>query len=132
MDAHKETRGKHGEWPAVEAHERAMSLPIEEVVKELVHLLGATTVALIGGVSETRAVAQWMSGRAPQRPNVLRFTLQVASMIADVADPEVVRSWFHGSNPHLHDRTPAFVLRDEPLHKVQAEIVAAARSFAER
>lgn len=109
-----------------------MSLPIEAVVKELVDLLGATTVALIGGVSETRAVAQWATGRAPQRPNVLRFALQVASMIVDARDPDVVRAWFHGSNPYLADRTPAFVLRDEPLHEVQGEIMAAARSFAAR
>lgn len=109
-----------------------MSLPIEEVVKELLDLLGATTVAVIGGVSETRAVAQWTMGRAPQRPNVLRFTLQVASMIVTAHNPEIARSWFHGSNPHLHDRTPAFMLRDEPLHEVQAEIMAAARSFAAR
>jgi hypothetical protein len=132
MDSSHHLRGKRGEWSAVESHERAMSTPIEEVVRELVELLGATTVALIGGVGETRAVAQWMTGRAPQRPNVLRFTLQVASMIADIHDPELVKSWFHGSNPHLGDRTPAFVLRDEPLHKVQGEIMTAARSFAAR
>ena len=32
-------RGNRGEWSPAEAHERAMSLPIEEVVKELVDLL---------------------------------------------------------------------------------------------
>ena len=109
-----------------------MSLPIEEVVKELVELLGATTVAVIGGVSETRAVTQWTAGRAPQRPNVLRFALQVASMILNAHDPQIVRAWFHGSNPYLGDRTPALMLRDEALSKVQGEIIAAARSFAAR
>jgi hypothetical protein len=109
-----------------------MSLPIEDVVRELVDLLGATTIAVIGGVSETRAVAQWTMGRAPQRPNVLRFTLQVASMILNSHDPEVARAWFHGSNPHLNDRTPAFILRDEPLPEIQGQIMAAARAFAAR
>lgn len=109
-----------------------MSIPIEDVVGELVRLLGATTVAVIGGVSETRAVAQWMNGRVPQRPNVLRFTLQIAWMILDSHNPEIARAWFHGSNPHLGDRIPVFVLRDEPLHKVQGEIMGAARSFAAR
>lgn len=109
-----------------------MSLPIEEVVQKLIDLLGPTTVAVIGGVGETRAVTQWTNGRSPQRPNVLRFTLQIASMIFDAHDPEIARAWFHGSNPHLADRIPAFVLRDEPLHEVQAEIMAAARSFAAR
>lgn len=125
-------RGKRGEFTANEAHERAMSLPVEQVVHELVDLLGASTVAVIGGVSETRAVAQWMSGRTPQRPNVLRFTLQIASMVFNSHDPEVARAWFHGSNPHLNDRTPAFMLRDESLEQIQAEIMAAARSFASR
>jgi hypothetical protein len=132
MNLDQQLRGKRGEFSPAEAHERAMSLPIEEVVKRLVDLLGPTTVAVIGGVSETRAVTQWTTGRAPQRPNVLRFTLQVASMIFDARDPEIARAWFHGSNPHLGDRTPAFVLRDEPLHEIQGEIMAAARSFAAR
>jgi len=62
---------------AVDAHEHAMSLPIQEVVRELVDLLGATTVAVIGGVNETRAVQEWLTSRAPQRPNVLRCALQL-------------------------------------------------------
>lgn len=109
-----------------------MSAPIEEVVKQLVDLLGLKTVAQLGGVGETRAVSQWMSGRAPQRPNVLRFALQIASMILNNRDADVARAWFHGSNPHLSDRVPVFVLRDEPLDKAQVEIMAAARAFAAR
>jgi len=124
--------GSRGEWSAGNAHERAMSLPIEEVVKELVDLLGSKTVAMIGGVGETRAVAQWTQGRTPQRPNVLRFTLQVASMILSTRDPDIVRAWFHGTNPHLQDRVPAVLLRDESLVEIQGEIMAAARTFAAR
>jgi hypothetical protein len=125
-------RGKRGEWSAGEAHENAMGLPIEDVVRELVALLGLTTVAMIGGVGETRAVTQWTNGRAPQRPNVLRFTLQIASMILNSKDADVARAWFHGSNPHLQDRAPAVVLRDEPLSEIQGEVMAAARDFAAR
>ncbi len=109
-----------------------MALPIEEVVHELVSLLGATTVAIIGGVAETRAVSQWTTGRAPQRPNVLRFALQLAGMIAVTKDPDVVRAWFHGSNPHLGDRVPVTMLRDESLAEIQGEMMAAARKFASR
>ncbi len=47
----------------VDAHGHVMSLRISEVVRELVELLGASTVAVIGGVNETRAVQQWMSDR---------------------------------------------------------------------
>ena len=116
----------------INAHEHAMEIPIEDVVRELVALLGATTVAVIGGVKETRAVTQWLSGRAPQRPHVLRFALQLASMIAVQADREIARAWFHGSNPQLGDAIPMMLLRDSELRHVQGPLLAAARSFAAR
>jgi len=116
----------------VSAHEHAMEIPIEEVVRELVALLGATTVAVIGGVKETRAVSQWISGRAPQRPHVLRFALQLGSMIASQATNEIARAWFHGSNPQLGDAIPMMVLRDGQLNDIQGPLLAAARSFAAR
>ena len=120
--------GARGERSAPQAHERAMSLSIEAVVRELVELLGATTVATIGGVGETRAVSQWTTGRAPQRPNVLRFALQLAWMIATTKDPDIV----HGSNPHLGDGVPMLMLRDGSLAEIQGEMMAAARAFASR
>jgi len=116
----------------VDAHNRAMSIPITEVVRELVDLLGATTVAVIGGVGETRAVQRWMTDREPQRPHVLRFALQVAMTIASSADREMARAWFHGSNPALSDQPPMLVLRNQPLHDVQADVLAAARAFSRR
>lgn len=116
----------------VNAHEHAMEIPIEEVVRELVDLLGATTVAVIGGVKETRAVTQWLTGRAPQRPHVLRFALQLGSMIASQANNEVARAWFHGSNPQLGDAIPMILLREGELRDVQAPLLTAARSFAAR
>jgi hypothetical protein len=83
----------------IEAHEYVVGLPIGDVVGELVELLGATTVAVIGGVKETRAVQQWMIDREPQRPHVLRFALQIAVMLARRADREFARAWFHAANP---------------------------------
>ncbi len=67
---------------------------------------GASTVAVIGGVNETRAVQQWMSEREPQRQDALRFALQLATMIATSGNPERARAWFAGSNPHLDDKCP--------------------------
>jgi hypothetical protein len=116
----------------VAAHERAMSLPIAEVVEELVDFLGLTTVAAIGGVGETRAVQQWMTGREPQRPNVLRFALQVVTMISTIEDKSIVGSWFQGCNPALGDRIPAVMLRNEPLQDIQGPLLSAARAFAGR
>lgn len=116
----------------VGAHEHAMEIPIEDVVRELVALLGATTVAVVGGVKETRAVTQWLSGRAPQRPHVLRFALQLGSMIANQGTNEIARAWFHGSNPQLGDAIPMMLLRDGELRDIQSPLLAAARSFAAR
>jgi hypothetical protein len=109
-----------------------MELPIRDVVVELVDLLGATTVAVIGGVSETRAVAQWMASREPQRPHVLRFALQLALMISSRADRRIAQAWFHGTNPRLGDRSPMMLLRSDRLDESQAELLVAARSFAGR
>ena len=116
----------------VDSHKHAMSIRIEQVVEQLVDLLGLTMVAAIGGVGETRAVQQWIAGREPQRPNVLRFALQLAMMISTAEDRNVVRAWFQGSNPQLEDRVPLMMLRNEPLEEVQAPLMGAARAFAAR
>jgi hypothetical protein len=127
-------RGVRGEYGDFDAHDEAMGLPMVEVVGRLVDYLGAPTVAAIGGVNETRAVRQWMhkGGREPQRPHVLRFALQLASMVANDGDGDVARAWFQGCNPHLEDQVPAVMLRDRPLGEIQAPLIAAARSFAKR
>jgi hypothetical protein len=117
---------------AGDAHIQAMSLPIGEIVARLLELLDATTIAVIAGVQETRAVHSWLGGREPQRPQVLRFALQLAAMIANAADAEFCKAWFHGSNPHLNDRVPMFMLRDSPLADVQPDLLRAARLFAAR
>lgn len=111
-------------------HEQAMRLPMREIVRRLVELLGATSVALIAGVQETRAVAQWMDHREPQRGHVLRFTLQLALMISHRTDVDTARAWFFGSNPVLGGAVPAYLLRDRPLEDVQMQLLGAARSFA--
>jgi hypothetical protein len=115
-----------------DAHDHAMSLPIAQVVQELVELLGATTVAVIGGVKETRAVQEWMGQRQPQRPHVLRFALQLGTMIARVQDREMARAWFHGSNPRVGDGVPMLMLRNQDLSQVQGPLLDAARAFASR
>jgi hypothetical protein len=118
---------------AGEAHNEAMSLPIPTVVGRLVGLLGATTVAEIAGVKETRAVQQWASGeREPQRSHVLRFALQLAMMISTVTSRHMAGAWFHGANPHLDDQIPIVLMRDQPLESIQVRLMAAVRSFASR
>lgn len=116
----------------IRAHEHAISSDIRSVVRELVEALGATMVAAIGGVSETRAVKQWMSDREPQRPHVLRFALQLAWIIGEKGDRNMVRAWFQGLNPHLNDAIPLLLLRERRLTEVQAPLMAAARAFTPR
>ena len=117
---------------AADAHTQAMSLPISDIVRLLLEYLDATTVAVIAGVQETRAVNSWLTGREPQRPQTLRFALQLAAMIANADDREFCKAWFHGSNPHLDDQVPMILLRDRPLAEVQRSLLAAARIFASR
>jgi hypothetical protein len=130
MDGQQEPRTPF--LSAGDAHARAMSLPIADIVRDLLELLDATTVAVIAGVQETRAVHSWLNGREPQRPQVLRFALQLAAMIANAGDAEFCKAWFHGSNPHLDDRVPMIMLRDLPLSEVQRDMLGAARIFAGR
>ncbi len=106
-----------------------MTLPIREVVRELVDVLGLTLVATIGGVSETRAVTQWLTDRVPQRPHVLRFALQLAAMVAEAKGSEAAKAWFMGSNPHLDDRSPVMVLRTASLEEAQRQLMEAVRIF---
>lgn len=122
-----------GALGATEAHHQAMGIPLSLVVEQLVDILGATDAATIGGVKETRAVAQWLSGeRLPQQPHRLRFALQLATMIGSATHKGLVRAWFHGSNPELDDATPVVMLRDRPLEEIQTALMLAARSFAAR
>jgi hypothetical protein len=109
-----------------------MELPIADVVRELVELLGATTVAALAGVKETRAVQQWMIDREPQRPHVLRFALQLATMIARPGQKRVAQAWFNGANPALEGQSPLVFFRTRPLEEIQGRLLAAARAFAAR
>lgn len=114
----------------LQAHAYVMSMPIRAVVRELVDLIGATDIAVIGGVNETRAVQQWMTDREPQRQDTLRFALVLATMIAKTGDRQRARAWFRASNPHLGDKVPVMMLRNEALHDVQPALMQAARAFA--
>jgi hypothetical protein len=95
-------------------------------------LLGASLVASIGGVKETRAVAQWARGRSPQRESELRCALQVAAMIAANRHAHLAKAWFQASNPHLDDKTPIAIFQDGEMADYQRRLMNAARAFAAR
>lgn len=119
--------------PELRAHERAMRLPFEAAVGELVGLLTPRLVAYVAGVRETRAVHQWADGTRDAKSrdveDRLRFALQVALLLAEHDPARVVQAWFQGLNPHLEDRSPARLLREGDLDEVGPLVLAAARAF---
>lgn len=123
-----------GARPDLAAHEKAVRLPIEEVVAQLSTVLGERLVAYIAGVSEARAVREWATKqraiRDPLVPPRVRLGLQVAVMLSDWGDPpEVVQAWFQGVNPQLDDRVPVQLLRDGEVAEIGPELLEAARAF---
>jgi len=102
------------------------------VARELVDLLGLKRVAVIGNVTETRRVREWIEGsREPQRPEALRTALQAARLISDADDAAVARAWFTGCNQHLEFESPMLVLKaGEPT--TFSRVVKAAFEFAYR
>lgn len=115
------------------AYTESVKLPIAEVVQRLRELLGATLVAYLGEVKETRAVAQWAAGtREPSAvvQNRLRLAYHVATLLLENDDPRVVQAWFQGMHPQLGDVAPARVLREQDADDAGPAVLAAARSFA--
>ena len=114
------------------AHEKAIRLPTAQVVTDLREMLGATLVAYLGGVKETRAVAQWAAGtREPssQAINRLRTAYQAAILLRTRDGIGVVRAWFQGMNPLLNDVAPARVLREQTFEEAGPAVLSAARAF---
>jgi hypothetical protein len=117
--------------PDLAAHREALRLPIPEIVKQLVGLIGRKLTAYVGGVRDVRAVDRWMNGSelygdAEQR---LRFAFQLVRMLAEKEDPTVIQSWLTGLNPELGDRVPLRLMRENDLETVAPEIMGAARAF---
>jgi hypothetical protein len=48
--------------PDLRAHREAVCLPIAEIVKQLVGLIGRKLTASVGGVLDVRAVDRWKRG----------------------------------------------------------------------
>jgi hypothetical protein len=120
--------------PGLRAHAEAIRLDTPVLVKALRDLLGAKLVAYLGGVRETRAVRQWAEGARTVQDKTdehrLRLAYQVASLIAEHDEADVVQPWFQGLNPQLDDRSPARMLREGELDEVGSVVLAAARTFA--
>ena len=119
----------------LQAHQESVSLSVAQIVSRLRDMLGATLVAYLGEVKETRAVAQWAAGdRAPSNAVVMRLrtAYQVAALLREKGSAGVVQAWFQGMNPQLEDVAPARVLREQLLDQAGPAVIAAARAFVAR
>ena len=90
--------------PDLAAHDLAVRADFHHAVKRLRELLGASLVAYIASVKETRAVHQWAdSTRLPDAltQSRVRLALQIAHMIASIDGPGVAQAWFQGLKPPI-------------------------------
>ena len=118
--------------PDLATHDYVVRLPIEIAVKELAGHLGRKLTAYIAGVKDVRSVDEWAAGRRVPNdplPQRLKFALEIAKLIAEHDDDQVAQSWFQGLNPQLEDRSPARLLREEPLDEVGPAIRQATLAF---
>ena len=116
----------------LQAFAESVRSPLPHLVKDLCGLLGPKLVAYIAGVSETRALQQWIEGVRPKHPDVekrLRLAAQLARLIAAHDNGAVAQAWFQGLNPQLGDRSPARLLREGDIADVGPRLLAAARAF---
>jgi hypothetical protein len=116
----------------LQAFAEARRLPFSGVVKDVSRLLGPRLVAYIAGVTETRAVQEWIDGSRPKDPETekrLRLAAQLAKLIAGHDNRAVAQAWFQGLNPQLEDRSPARLLRDGDVVDVGPQLLAASRAF---
>jgi len=121
--------------PGHRAYEDSVRLDTGGIVTGLREILGAQLVAYLGRVSNTRSVREWADGsRAPGADVVqrLRTSYYVAGILIERESAKTVQAWFQSMNPELDDRSPAALLRTEPLDVTGPKVIAAARSFAAR
>ena len=88
--------------PDLAAYEDSIRLEPEVIVTELRARLGARLVAFLAGVTETRAVHEWASGKRRIRQaevvNRLRLVYQVVELIGSRDSDAVTQAWFQGLN----------------------------------
>lgn len=117
--------------PDLAAHREAVSVPFDQLVRDLVAVIGRKLTAYIAGVKDVRALDRWMEGAAPYN-NVderLRFAYRVIKTLEKHDHAAVVQAWLTGLNPELNDRVPIRLLREGELETVGPEILAAVRAF---
>ena len=109
------------------AHSLATRLDLPALVRSLQDVLGQRLVAVIGGVSDAKAVGKWAKGeRTPHldAERRLRTAFHITHLLIQQESTETVRAWFMGMNPDLDDQAPALMLAEHPQ-----DVLQAARNF---
>jgi RNA polymerase sigma factor (sigma-70 family) len=90
---------------------------VAEIARYLHDVLGARLTALSVGVSDSREIVSWASGKLQPDADIaqrLQTVYAIVQLLLQVETPQAVRAWFLGMNPELDDRAPALMLADEP------------------
>ena len=122
--------------PDLAAHKRATQAAFNEIVAELVAILGKKLTAYIGRVKDVRVVDRWIRGDVEQpyrnaEPRI-RLAYRIAKTLSEHDSARVVQAWFTGLNPVLQDRSPIRLLRemtDENIDEIGLELLNAMRAF---
>ncbi len=113
------------------AHQRATKLGLRETVRRLNTSLGATLVAALAGVKDTKLPHKWVKegGPQPRAEAIRRLTFAYTQwQLVDAAEGEhVARVWFIGANPWLGHDTPIDAIREDRYK----EVATAARALVD-
>lgn len=107
---------------AVSTHAATTRMDVHELVRRLNSHLGATLVAALAGVRDSKLPYRWakMDGPAPgtAAEERLRAAHRAWLVLADSESDQVARSWFVGANPLLDEVPPFMALRNGETRQV--------------
>jgi hypothetical protein len=108
-----------------------MVLGIHELVARLNGHLGATAVAALAGVRDSKLPYRWAKPDGPTPGDSAQQRLIAAHrawlLISDAESDHVARTWFLGANPLLDEEAPVVALRNGEIRAV----LEAAKAFTE-
>lgn len=120
--------------PTLEIEADAARIDIAKIAAYLQEHIGQQPTAYLGGLKDTKTVGQWAAGKVHPRDTAslrLRHAYHATRLLVESFGDETAKAWLFGTNSHLGDEAPAFVLRHARLPEEVTPIVRAARAFAE-
>jgi len=114
---------------AMASHYETTRMDIHELVRRLNSHLGATLVATMAGVRDSKLPYRWakLDGPTPnpEAEHRLRVAHRTWLMLADAESDHIARAWFIGANPLLDETAPIMALRQGDTQQV----IRAAEAF---